>query len=291
MDASLNSSPDCSVAPRLDQDMARSRCRRRHRLLHPGLLIVLGLACHSAFGAEPIKLVTGEEYPPFTGRDLHNGGVLTALVTTAFARSGASTQVQFRPWVRGYEDSLKLEYAATFPYIATDEREAGFLLSDPLYLLQIRFYVKPDSPYQQGSADELARAVFCLPAGYEFAGWAAAQRERLNLVRPRTIEQCYEMMRRNRVDVLISNPANVAYLATVARAQQQPLILRELQQPLADVTLHLMVPRHHPHALSLLNEFNRGLRQMHRSGESARLFANHPEYQRVLTSPPPGVRQ
>ncbi|MFO7703625.1 MAG: transporter substrate-binding domain-containing protein [Halopseudomonas sp.] len=291
MHASLDSSADCSADPRLDKVLARAPAERLHRLLNLGLLIVLALACQTAFGAEPIKLVTGEEYPPLTGRDLHSGGVLTALVTTAFARSGASTQVHFRPWARGYEDSLKLEYAATFPYIATDEREAGFLFSDPLYLLKIRFYVKPDSPFQQGTPEELAQAVFCLPAGYEFAGWAAAQREQLNFVRPRTLQQCYEMLRRNRVDVLISNPANVAYLAKQTRPKQHALILRELQQPLADVSLHLMVPRQHPQALALLNEFNRGLRQMQRSGESTRLFANHPEYQLILTSPPPDLSQ
>lgn len=157
--------------------------------------------------------------------------------------------------------------------------------------MKIRFYVKPDSPYQLGSPEELAPAVFCLPAGYEFAGWAAAQREQLNFVRPRTIEQCYEMMSRKRIDVLISNPANVAYLASVARPKQSALILRELQQPLADVSLHLMVPRQHPKAMALLNQFNRGLRHMQRSGELTRLFANHPDYQLVQPIPPPDLSQ
>ncbi|WP_022962811.1 substrate-binding periplasmic protein [Halopseudomonas pelagia] len=287
MDSTLNSSHDALV------DKAGGTLLSEHLnwLQKITLLIALTLTCHSAFAAEPIKLVTGEEYPPFTGSDLHSGGVLTALVTNAFAHSSVTTQVEFRPWVRGYEDSLKLEYAATFPYIATDERKANFLFSDPLYLLKIRFYVTPNSPFQQGSAQELAQAVFCLPAGYEFAGWAADQREKLNFVRPRTIEQCYEMMSRNRVDVLISNPANVAYLATLAQHKRQPLILRELQHPLADVTLHLMIPAHHPQAETLMNDFNRGLRQMHSSGDSARLFNNHPEYQLVLASPPSDAKR
>lgn len=98
MDASPDASPNPSAAHRPGKVVGRSPAQRLHRLLSLGLLTVLALICQAAFGAEPIRLVTGEKYPPFTGRDLHSGGVLTALVTSAFARSGASTQVHFRPW-------------------------------------------------------------------------------------------------------------------------------------------------------------------------------------------------
>lgn len=246
------------------------------------LLISLSLLGCTALSEETLKLVTGEQYAPFTGSELQDGGVLTALVTQAFARNSIATEVAFRPWTRGYEDSLKLEYAAAFPYIATPEREADFLFSDPLYLLKLRFYVKPDSPYKEGSSGELANAVFCLPAGYEFAGWASDRRDELTFVRPRSIAQCYQMMARGRVDVLISNPANVAYLTSRPGSEARQWAMRELPHPLADMTLHLIVPAHHPEALKLLDDFNTGLQQLHASGESARLLADHPDYQAVL---------
>lgn len=265
--------------------LIKTRLRPRViRLTRCALVISLPLMACAAIGEETLKLVTGELYAPFTGSELQDGGVLTALVTRAFARNSISSEVAFRPWTRGYEDSLRLEYAATFPYIATPDREAAFLFSDPLYLLKLRFYVQPESPFHLGSPEELANAVFCLPADYEFAGWTSDRREEITFVRPRSMAQCYKMMARGRVDVLISNPANVAYLASQTGHDVKKLILRELPFQLADKTLHLIVPAHHPDALELLDRFNNGLQQLHSSGESARLFADHPDYPFGLTT-------
>lgn len=265
----------------LDKAVVRLPGERISTAMRWTLLIALIVICYPALGEEPLSLVTGEKYPPFTGSDLQDGGVITALVSHAYARNNVATQVDFKPWVRGYEDSLKLQYDATFPYISTAEREANFLFSDPLYMLEMRLYVEPESRWREGSPAELSGAVFCLPVGYEFAGWVSEQREELTFVRPRTIEQCHEMMLRDRVDVLISNPANVAYLATLARSKSRHVTLRELPAPLADVTLHLMIPAHHPQATRMLDSFNDGLRQMRSSGDFDRLFAAHPDYQVV----------
>lgn len=269
----------------MDSSLDMAVVRRFSGQISWTLLAIMLFACSTAMGSEPLRLVTGEEYPPFTGSDLHDGGVLTALVNRAFAHSRIGTEIDFKPWVRGYEDSLKLEYGATFPYISTAEREASFLFSDPLYLLKLRLYVKPESAWREGSPSELQSAVFCLPAGYEFAGWVYDQREELTFVRPRTIEHCHEMMLRDRVDILISNPANVAYLASMARGKSRQIILRELPLELADTTLHLMIPAHHPQAIDLLGRFNSGLQQMRTSGEFDQLFIAHPDYQTVSSGP------
>lgn len=235
--------------------------------------------------ADTLRLVSGDDYPPFTGSTLAGGGVLTELVQQAFAAGGKAASIEFKPWPRGYEETLRLGYDATFPYLSTPRRMASYLFSDPLYEVNLRLYVRRDSPWQTGTRQELQKATFCLPAGYEVSGWVHAESHRLAFVRPRSMAQCHAMLQLGRVDVVISNPDELAWQAV------PPLLslpnVRTLPEPVADVTLHLIIPRAHPDAQELLDVFNTGLQQLVSSGARDRLFQNHPDYRRV---PGPGDR-
>lgn len=246
---------------------------------HALVLSLAGLFLQSAL-ADTLDLVSGNDYPPFTGSTLAEGGVLTQLIHQAFAASGRTATVEFKPWTRGYEETLRLEYDATYPYLRTPGRTAGFLFSLPLYELNLRLYVRRDSSWKTGTAEELANAIFCLPAGYEAGGWIRTESDHLAFVRPRSMAQCHAMLQLKRVDVVISNPDELAWQAA------PPLLtlpnVRELPEPVADVTLHLIIPRDHPDAQELLDTFNAGLLRLVRDGTRDRLFQDNPDYRRVL---------
>lgn len=229
---------------------------------------------------DTVSLVSGDDYPPFAGSQLTEGGVLTQLVRQAFAAAGETTTVDFRPWARGYEETLNLEYDATFPYLTTPRRAAGFLFSDPLYQLSLRLYVRDDSPWQSGTQQELENAVFCLPSGYEVSGWVRRESDRLEFVRPRSMEQCHAMLQLGRVDVVVSNPDDLAWQAVPPRLT--PRNVRQLPEPVADVALHLIIPKNHPQGEQLMETFNAGLQQVIRSGARDQLFQENPDYRRSL---------
>lgn len=250
---------------------------------HPALLFILLIIgwLSPLQAADKLTLVTGNDYPPFSDSRLHQGGVLTALVRQVLAQDQWAHSIDFKPWTRGYEETLRLQYGATFPYIKTPERAELFEFSDPLYQLGLRLYVHPDSGWSRGTEEELEEALFCLPVGYEVSGWVADAMQRLAFVRPRTMQQCHEMLLRGRVDVLISNRAEVAYqLQSAKRQLPQP---RELPEPLADVTLHLIIPSHHPQARELIDRFNRNLRALDQDEGRSRLFSQHPDYSAAAT--------
>lgn len=234
----------------------------------------------SPAAAETLSLVSGDDYPPFAGTDLTGGGVLTELVQQAFSASGIATSVDFKPWTRGYEESLGLDYDATYPYLGTPQRAVDFLFSDPLYQLNLRLYVRRDSAWHTGSPAELGDATFCLPSGYEVSGWVRRENDRLNFARPRSMQQCHAMLQLGRVDVLISNPDEMAWQAVAPR--QIPHNVRQLPEPVDDVTLHLIIPRAHPQARQLIDSFNAGLQQLSRSGARDQLFQQHADYRRSL---------
>ncbi|WP_415056303.1 hypothetical protein [Halopseudomonas sp.] len=86
------------------------------------------------------------------------------------------------------------------------------------------------------------------------------------------------MLQLGRADVLISNPDEIAWTAQGPHFIQRNI--RELPEPVDDVTLHLIVPRSHPQAQRLLDEFNAGLLEVTDTGARNRLFIDQPDYLR-----------
>lgn len=254
-----------------------------HRtLLYHFLKLALASLAVPAHAAQTVSLVSGDDYPPFSGTTLTDGGVLSQLVRQAFEASDMAARVDFKPWTRGYEETLKLEYDATFPYLSTPQRRINYLFSEPLYGLSLRLYVRDESHWQTGTQEELRDATFCLPTGYEVSGWIRQERERLAFVRPRSMEQCHAMLQLGRVDVLISNPDEMAWQAIAPLAT--PSNVRQLPESVANVTLHLIIPKAHPRAHQLMDSFNSGLQKLDRSGARQQLFEAHPDYRRSLKS-------
>jgi polar amino acid transport system substrate-binding protein len=48
--------------------------------------------------ATELRLVTGDNYPPFVGKDLPGGGLLTQIVRAALAQQQLEHSLDWRPW-------------------------------------------------------------------------------------------------------------------------------------------------------------------------------------------------
>jgi polar amino acid transport system substrate-binding protein len=90
-------------------------------MLQRVLVYLLSSLCLGAQAAE-LRLVTGDDYAPFTGQDLPGGGMLTQVVEAALQEQGQVYSLHWRPWNRGYLRTLQGEFDATFLYIRTAQR-------------------------------------------------------------------------------------------------------------------------------------------------------------------------
>ncbi|WP_372654324.1 substrate-binding periplasmic protein [Halobacteriovorax sp.] len=88
-------------------------------------LLILPQVSHSK---EIINIATGS-FPPYTGQDLKNGGLVLELVTAAFKATGYEVRYHFLPWQRGYRDSSDGHYDATAFYVCTERRKKDFYCS------------------------------------------------------------------------------------------------------------------------------------------------------------------
>ncbi|MBB5189372.1 polar amino acid transport system substrate-binding protein [Silvimonas terrae] len=233
------------------------------RLTCSGLAAVLALSCAWLPAAEPLKLVTGNGYLPYTDNGLPEGGIFTAIVQRSLAVAGYTSTVDWLPWARGYKDTLDGRYAATFPYVQTPERAAQYLFSEPVVQMTTYLYGRADGQEITLKPGVLKDKVLCLPAGfvalpsvYKLMGGGTPRVET-----PADMSACASMVALGRADFFVTN------------SLLGDLVLRKLPsgypklaasaQPLDTRALYFIAPRKQPGSASLIAAFNKGLAQLH----------------------------
>ncbi|MEX6500483.1 substrate-binding periplasmic protein [Pseudomonas zhanjiangensis] len=222
--------------------------------------------------AEPLRLVTGDGYAPFTGRDLPGGGLLTQLVEQALAQQRIGNRLDWRPWNRGLLMTRQAEYEATFPYVPSPALAEDFLFSEPLLRVRQHLFSLAGQRYEVDDLAALVGKRLCYPLGWQLPEAIQVMVERRQLTRhaPQGLNECARLLLLGRDDFFIANgPIGAAALRATGKPET---LFRRSASGFAETSLHLLVSRQHPRAEQVLQTINRSLAQF-RTGDG---------YQRLL---------
>ncbi|GAB6388619.1 hypothetical protein STUTZSP0542_21580 [Stutzerimonas marianensis] len=237
---------------------------------------LLSLAISLGAHAGNVRLVTGDDYAPLTGRSLEGDGMLSAVVRAAFSRSGLETSLAWQPWKRGYLMTLRGEYDATFPYIRAAQRERDFLYSAPLYVSEQHLFSRAADPVEYDDLDGVTGRRLCHPLGWQLPEPIQRLVDQGVLVRhsPTGLSACAQLLLLGRDDVFLAD----LQLGTFAlRSTEAPRLRFHVSNSIVGrQTMHLIVPRNRAGSEELIERFDRGLQAIRASGE----------YQRLLDRPP-----
>lgn len=97
------------------------------------VLFAVGLSSAHSLADEKIVRIATLDWPPYTGKDLPEGGATTDVVRAAFEKVGYQVEVEYRPWKRAIDMAAKGtdDVIAYFPGYHCDHRD-GFVTSEPL---------------------------------------------------------------------------------------------------------------------------------------------------------------
>jgi polar amino acid transport system substrate-binding protein len=214
-----------------------------------------------AASAEPLKIVTGEDYAPYTRSNLPQGGLAAALVKQAFAKVDREVALTWLPWARGIAQAKQGLFAATFPYLKNDEREKDFLYSDEILSVRSTAFLKPgNKKFDFSKPETLSGSVYCLPQGWaptpKLAALLAAgliKRET-----PATVSACAKMVLLGRADYFVTG--DVQATQALLDAELPPDALEKADgPPLTSTPLYLIASKEIPGSVELLAAFNKGL--------------------------------
>ncbi len=245
-------------------------------MLLTAAVILTGFSCSmvDVRAAEPVKLVTGANYAPFTDAALPMGGVVTEVVTAAFAEAGvAVAPVLFSPWKRGYDDVKANAIDGTFPYVRTPEREAEMVFSDVVYESPAVAIFAADTTYDYTGPGSLKGRTLCQPLGNASPLQAQIDSGEIKVVmEPRDYAQCVLAVVSHRADFMT---AHKLVIFSILRETNAIKTTRFASVPVEVRPNYLLVSKTNPRAKEIIAEFNAGLAKLKTSGKYDEIFARH----------------
>jgi polar amino acid transport system substrate-binding protein len=218
------------------------------------------LSCLSGLAlAQPVKLVTGPDYPPFTDASSPDGGLAVSLVKQVMNQAKLPYKLDWRPWANGYQSTLKGEYLATFPYISTQERLELFEFSDPLFTLEVKVFALPGSQLDGTQLNSLQGKRYCHPLGWAYLKEIELMVNKglFQMIRPYDMSSCIRLISEDKADFILTDQIQGSKaISQVPGLKKTPVACGGIMEK---VTLKLMVKKNQPQSKVFLLQFNEAL--------------------------------
>jgi polar amino acid transport system substrate-binding protein len=244
-----------------------------------------------------IEFLTADGYEPFAGRSLANGGMLTDVLGAAMDLIKDQAKGNFDYGISWVNDRgahlnpllISRAFDAGFPWtkpscenLADLDNESRyrcqkFFFSAPLSEVLTLLFVRADAPGSFATDDEIVGKRLCQPQGgstYDLdkGGRNWVKDNRITLMRPPTIEECFRWLENDTVDAVVApDLVGRAHLAALGLTDR----IRAVDRPLAVGTLHAIISKTHPYARTMLYYINASIASLRDSGEYDRIIERH----------------
>jgi polar amino acid transport system substrate-binding protein len=232
-------------------------------------------ACATVSFAGSLPIATGDDYAPYAGKSLPEGGMTTNLVKEAFKTMKQDVKIDWLPWSQGYDSAKGGQHAATFPYSHSAERDKDFLYSDSLFDVKLNVFAKPGSNLVPSNMMSFNGKTQCIPDDWapspKFAPLVksgAIKREQA-----KDLAGCAKLVVEGRADFFNSDPAQGADAIKAIGAK--PTEIAMVPNAVDVSTLHLIATKANPKSAELISNFNTALRDLKAKGVYDKIVAQY----------------
>ncbi len=243
-----------------------------------------------------IRLLTADDYRPFTDRALPAGGMITDIVNTAMrsqqqTAGGPEFDVS---WVNDWSAHLNpllvnRAFDMGFPWFQPNCKRYDELddpakfrcdkleFSKPVFEILVLFFTKRGSDFKYASDADVVGKRLCRPSGYftfdlDDDGRNWIKDEKVTLLRPQSVDECFQLLDRGEVDAVALNEFTGRAAVTKAGMGDR---ISAIEKPVSLLSLHVVIAKTHPRAKAYLEQVNQALARIRKSGEFASIVENH----------------
>lgn len=243
-----------------------------------------------------IHLLTADDFRPFTDRKLPEKGMITDIVDTALTDlEKKSTSVSHKvSWVNDWSAHLdpllsRKTFDMGFPWYRPNCEEPDtldkparfrcdtFFFSKPVFEILVLFFTGKNSEFKFDSEADVIGKRLCRPAGYftfdlDQNGRNWIKGEKVTLLRPKSVEECFRLLERKEVDAVALNEFT-GREAVISMGIKDKI--RMIEQPVSLLSLHVVVAKTHPRARTYLHYVNSSLSRLRATGAYNRIVDRH----------------
>lgn len=234
------------------------------------LLVAFALAAGLASSvsvAETIKLTNGE-WPPFTSKDFQYGGVLSRIVTEAFAAEGVTVEYEYMPWKRAYAAAKSGEADGSVGWAPTPDHVADLHMSDPVITVKKGLFHLKSTPFTWTSLADLSKWKVGCTAGYSYGDeWDQAIKSgALKVEEVATDEQDIRKLLAKRIDVFAMETDVATHLIQTMLTPDEAAAITLAAKDLSETPICVALSRQSAKNAALIEKFNDGLRKLKADG-------------------------
>jgi polar amino acid transport system substrate-binding protein len=236
-----------------------------------------------------IRLVTGNDFAPFTDRGLENGGLLAEVVTAAMdAAVGPDGHDTF--WVNDWGSHIDQMLPAglmemAYPWAKPDcdnfpneGRCATFHYSDAMFEYLILLFVDQQSPIPFATDSDIEGRTICRPEAYtthmlDENGRNWLKDGKITLKQPTDPADCFTMLVNGEVEGVVLNEFTAR--DAIFSLGLQDRVEAVQSRPVSITGLHVMIHKANPLAEELVATINNGLAAIKQAGQYQQIVARH----------------
>ena len=214
-----------------------------------------------------------DNYPPYYGKELRNGGVLTEIVVESLKRVGYDVEIKFVPWKRALEGAKAGKYDGLFTLWYREEREEWFVYSDPISpASETGFYKRTDKDISFETFEDLK--PYTIGVGRGYATPPGLDEASLKTSLAKDDEENLRKLHKGRVDLALTDKLVAKYIID-SRIPDAAPDLKWLPPTLHVETNHFAISRKAENFNTKIADFNRGLAAIEADGTLEMIIAEH----------------
>ena len=222
----------------------------------------------------PITIVA-DEWPPFSGASLPNGGISLDVISSVLTRAGYDVTTEVLPWARIMDGSRRGDYDIVGSLFYDPEIATYMTYGDPFFTTEVRFVRPAGTGFEVDGLDSLRPYSIAVGDGFLYEE-EFDRADHLNKVVVTTTMQAVQMVAFGRVNLTLDSVEVLNHSID----QASPPIRDQLEilpYVLAEHDIHMAVRNDLPGRADLVSAFNETLAEMRADGSLDALLRRHLE--------------
>lgn len=230
------------------------------------MLAIYIILVYGIFSTELI-LVT-DDWPPYYGQNLKNGGFATIIGKEAFEYSGIELKIEYYPWNRVINKSKEGEYIGVFGAYYSNERSQFFYYSNPIITSKTYLNGIKEIKINPLSNDTLKGLRIGITKGY-FYSEEFSNYDGVRFVTSYSVLEGLEKLFNGKIDLLTADYRVVKYYYNKLLREDT---LYHFEPPIAQEPIYILISKNAPKAKYYINAFNQGLKKLKESGRYGKII-------------------
>lgn len=234
----------------------------------------LVLAQPNLLSSNTIDIAVGD-WSPYISTSEPFKGVLSHIVTESYKLQNTNVQYHFIGWNEAYRGLQSLDFPVSIGWIKNEPRTQEMYFSDPITHVTLSFFHHRNLNFTWKTLEDLEPYKIATVKGFNYGDKfsEAINARHLQIFEFEDATDAFNALLNHKVDLVPSDIlVGKSLLSSLSKNENRSIVTDE--RPLLVTPVHMIANLKNSKGITLVDRFNKGLRQLNQRGRLKRILAN-----------------